>query len=291
MKNTQDEGLFKSPAPSATGDGERVVPTMRTRFHVPQVALPVLPADVLNRLRDLKDPGSRPEAWTWEKINSTNASFRVRGPQGSWVVKRSRDPAKDRLVAALFRAWAVPTFAIDDLADGWLAMQDLARPTLRQYLLTSMPTPGLVRALGVVAAQADAVGMRDRKTSNILVDSRGAGGVCLTQIDYEGAFRVGLFTRAVRPAHYLAYLIRRLLLDVFARARQGVADAEAYAVFAEGLREEASRLTEAMASQPRWDGLSTRQRIILHTRVCARSNLSSLLDRGLARAQRKGPRP
>ena len=240
------------------------------------------PPEVLDALRDrraIPAPAWRPAV---RRLSGLNLTFRVEASGGSWIVKRSADPRKDLVVADLFRGWSIPGFDAEVLLRDWLAMEDLRLPTLGEHIQRAPPSPELFEGLGAAAAQAERVGMRDRKIGNILVDGAGAAGPRLIHIDYEGAFCAGLFDRAVRPWRYVKYLVRRFFLDVVEAAPTGALPAAETASFFERFREgllcEHGRL-ERLAGPPpatRFP-LELRQRMTLRTRIGGR-RLGSLLE-------------
>jgi hypothetical protein len=238
------------------------------------------PPEVLDALRERQ---GIPPPWSPRvlRLSGLNPTFRVESAAGSWIVKRSADPRKDLVVADLFRGWSIPTFGVEVLLRDWLAMEDLRLPTLAEHVQREAASRELFGGLGAAAAQAERVGMRDRKIANILVDGAGAAGPRLIHIDYEGAFCAGLFDRAVRPWRYVTYLVRRFFVDVLEAAPPGTLSPggtpSPFESFREGLLREHERLERLAGPRPptRFP-LALRQRITLRTRIGSR-RLESLL--------------
>lgn len=257
-----------------------------------------VPDEVLEALLRLKGIPSGSSPCRVESLSANHPVFRVGTPVGSWIIKESHEPVKAIIVADLFKAWSIPGFSVEELAGDWLVLEDLGLPTLGAHLSERAADGSLCFQLGVVAAQADLVGMRDRKPANLLVSTGGhATGPGLVLIDYEGAFCAGIFDRAIRPRLYLAYLLKRLFVRVLesSRSRPGPGPGPDRDLlldrFREGFLCEQERLGRVSSRLP-WTRrpLSWRQRLVLKTRIRNREGFSAALPGALQLASRS-PHP
>ena len=170
----------------------------------------MIPSEILTRLREKKKIETSPHQWMTVSL-SPNVS-RVETPQGSWVVKISRDPRRELAVYHLFSVYGIPYFRIEPLGGDFLLYEDLRLPTLGSYLQQTMElSPELLFQLGCASIQSELVGMKDRNLRNILIDPKGPK---LYLIDLNAAFRGDVFDRIFRPYKFYRYLVCRMFLDV-----------------------------------------------------------------------------
>lgn len=244
------------------------------------------PQEILNRIQQVLQLNQDVASWTIEPLTTTNPTMRIRADQQSWIVKKSRTPRRDVLVSEILAAYAIPHLNVLALTDDWTLMQDAGTHTLE-----NMPPErydiALFSQLGAIAASALLLGMRDRKLGNIAI-GEAAGNIQLLHIDYEGAFRTGLFNRLFRPRKYYRYLLMRLLFDV-ARHYQEQRLSSAFRLFCEGFCREWARINK-IRPDAGFDGKMTlRAKLMLATGRCSVSRARKLLQEGFAHLDPKQP--
>lgn len=243
----------------------------------------MLTPEVIQKLREDKFIQTAPEEW--KTVFLSPNVVRVQSDEGSWIVKRSKNPRRELAVYHLFCAYGIPRFRIDPLGGDFLLYEDLRLPTLGSYLKqTQVLSPQLFLQLGCASVHAELVGMKDRNLRNILIDSKGP---TLYLVDFNAAFRGDVFDRIFRPYKFYRYLVRRMFLDVLREVssltRARIDSLMPY--FRQGLLQEQERINNlASTSPPELFLFTWSEKLCLKTRTTSRDKLVALFEQGFTSA-------
>lgn len=252
---------------------------------IPPVPECQVPATVLASVSRYLKVAVQPANWRFELLTTTSPTLRIGIDGRTFILKESKNDRKDILVSLIFDGYGVAHHQATAMTGGWILMQD-AGP----YTLESWPRDryciDLFNELGKVAASALLLGMRDRKLGNIAVSAVARGGyIQLSHIDYEGAFRAGLFNRFLRPQKYYRYLLTRLLFDVAHHFGESNLT-NAFSNFLDGFRVEWARLAKLRPAVAVWRKMRYRERLILRSGLKDNVEASVLLQQAFDRLVR-----
>ena len=241
----------------------------------------MLTPEVIAKLREDKFINTAPEEWKTAFLSPT--VVRVESDEGSWIVKRSKNPRRELAVYGLFCAYGIPHYRIEPLGSGFLLYEDLNLPTLGSYLQQTQDlSPPFFYQLGCASMQSEWVGMKDRNLRNILID-QGVPKVYL--IDFDSAFREDIFNRIFRPYKFYRYIVRRMFFDVL-REVSALSRARIDSLmphFRRGMLQEHARINRLVLNcHPEVSQFTWFEKICLRTSVASQEKVAALFERGYA---------